>query len=197
MEYSCLFDLSSKIMSWSEDFVKLLQSLQTAIKTTKCQSPLSAPYRCSSMYPYVEALRWWYHTIVNFNMAVQPSSKGSSTTMGEVWHHDAISIKRYWHLMSCTSIDIMFHQSLSSQLHLSVPVLFLSSLFIFSLSFSLNLNSPTPTYVAMYRPTWQYCVVKCNLSGALLYCYVLVTSGCQTVTWCPAGVIFNSRLVSV
>jgi len=31
-------------------------------------------------------------------MAVQPSSIGSSTTMGEVWHHDAISIKRYWHL---------------------------------------------------------------------------------------------------
>jgi len=31
-------------------------------------------------------------------MAVQPSSIDSSTTMGEVWHHDSICIKRYWHL---------------------------------------------------------------------------------------------------
>jgi hypothetical protein len=71
----------------------------------------------------------------------------------------------------------------------------LLSLF-FSLSFSLNLNSPTPTYVSMYLSTWQYWVDKCNLSDALLYCYVLVTSGCQAVTWCPAGVILNSCLVS-
>jgi hypothetical protein len=33
--------------------------------------------------------------------------------------------------MSCTFIDFMFCQSLSSQLHLSVLVLFLSSLLIF------------------------------------------------------------------
>jgi len=32
--------LSSKIMSWSGDFAKLLQSLQTASKTTKCQLSL-------------------------------------------------------------------------------------------------------------------------------------------------------------
>ncbi len=50
----------------------------------------------------------------------------------------------------------------SSQLHLSVPVLFLSSLFISCLSFSPNLNSPTPTYVTMYPPTCQYWVVKCK-----------------------------------
>jgi len=185
-------------MSWSEDFVKLLQSLQTAIKTTKCQSSLSAPCRCSSRYPYAEALRWWYHTIVNFNMAVQPSSIGNSTTMGEVWHHDAISIKRYWHLMSCTSVDIyvfvnLYHLSCTwvCQSYSSLLSLFLS------LSFSLSLNSLTPMYVAVYFSTWQYWVVKCNLSEALLYCYVLVTSGCQAVTWCPAGVISNSRLVSM
>jgi hypothetical protein len=52
-------------------------------------------------------------------------------------------------------------------------------------------------YAAVYISTWQYWVVKCNLSDALLYCYVLVTSGCQAVTWCPAGVIFISRLVYV
>ncbi len=37
---------------------------------------------------------------------------------------------------------------------------------------------------------------KCNLSEASLYCYVLVTFGWQAVTWCPAGVILNSRLDS-
>jgi hypothetical protein len=186
-------------MSWSEDFVKLLQSLQAAIKTTKCQSSLSAPCRCSSRYPYTEALWWWYHTIVNFNMAVQPSSIGSSTTMGEVWHHDAISIKRYWHLMSCTSIDFFICFINLCRLSCTWACQSYSSLLSLfsSLSFSLNLNSPTLTHIAMYLPTCQYWVVKCNLSEALLYCYVLVTSGYQTVTWCPAGVIFNSRLVSV
>jgi len=43
-------------MSWSEDFVKLLQSLPTAIKTTKCQASLSTPCRCSSRYPYAGTL---------------------------------------------------------------------------------------------------------------------------------------------
>ena len=181
-------------MSWSEDFVKLLQSLPTAIKTTKCQSSLSTPCRCSSRYPYTGTLWWCHNTIVNLNIAVQSSSIGRCTTMGEVWHHDSISIKRYWHLMSCTSVDIYIFVNLyTSKLHLSVPV---PSLFS-CLSFSPNLNSPTPTYVTMYPPTCQYWVVKCNLSEALLYCYVLVTSGWQAVTWCPAGVIFNSRLVSV
>ncbi len=32
-------------MSWSEDFVKLLQSLPTAIKTTKCQASLSTLFQ--------------------------------------------------------------------------------------------------------------------------------------------------------
>jgi len=185
-------------MSWSEDFVKLLQSLLTAIKTTKCQSSLSTPWRCSSRYPYTGTLRRCHYTIVNLNFSVQSSSIGRCTTMGEVWHHDPISIKRYWHLMSCTSVDIYI---LSIFIRLSCTWAcrsYSSLLSLFScLSFSPNLNSPTPTYVTMYPPTCQYWVVKCNLSEALLYCYVLVTSGWQAVTWCPAGVIFNSRLVSV
>jgi hypothetical protein len=175
-------------MSWSEDFVKLLQSLQTAIKTTKCQSSLSAPCRCSSRYPYAEALWWWYHTIVNFNMAVQPSSIGSSTTMGEVWHHDAISIKRYWHLMSCTSIDIMFCQSLSSQLHLSVPVLFLSSLFIF-LSKFLSEFELSYSYVRCYVSSYL-AVLGCQVQSFWSFIILLCTSdiwlpGCHLVSsWC-------------
>jgi hypothetical protein len=48
----------------------------------------------------------------------------------------------------------------------------------------------------VYLPTWWYWVVMCNLSEALLHYYVLVTSGCQAVTWCPAGVTFNSRLMA-
>jgi len=43
-------------MSWSEDFVKLLPSLLTSIKTTKCQSSLSTPCRCSSRYAYTGTL---------------------------------------------------------------------------------------------------------------------------------------------
>jgi len=185
-------------MSWSEDFVKLLQSLLTAIKTTKCQSSLSTPCRCSSRYPYTGTLRRCHYTIVNLDFSVQSSSIGRCTTMGEVWHHDSISIKRYWNLMSCTSVDIYI---LSIFIRLSCTWAcrsYSSLLSLFScLSFSPNLNSPTPTYVTMYLPICQYWVAKCNLSEALLYCYVLVTFGWQAVTWCPAGVIFNSRLVSV
>jgi len=47
-------------------------------------------------------------------MAVQRSSIDCSTTMGEVWHHDSICIKRYWHLMSCTSIDFFYVSSISA-----------------------------------------------------------------------------------
>jgi len=47
-------------MSWSGDFAKLLQSLQSASKTTKYQASLSAPSRCSSRYPYTGCLRWRY-----------------------------------------------------------------------------------------------------------------------------------------
>jgi hypothetical protein len=184
-------------MSWSEDFVKLLQSLPTAIKTTKCQSSLSTPCRCSSRYPYTGTLGRCHYTIVNPYFSVQPSSIGRCTTMGEVWHHDSISTKRYWHLMSCTPVDIYI---LSIFVHLSCTWAcrsYSSLLSLFScLSFSLSLNSPTPTYVTVYPLTCQYWVVKCNLSEALLYCYVLLTSGWQAVTWCPAGVIFNSRLDS-
>jgi hypothetical protein len=176
-------------MSWSEDFVKLLQSLQAAIKTTKCQSSLSAPCRCSSRYPYAEALRWWHHTIINFNMAVQSSSIGSSTTMGEVWHHDAISIKRYWHLMSCTSTDFMFHQSLSSQLHLSMPVLFLSSLLIFlskflsefELSYSYvccHVSSYLAVLGCQVQPFWSFIILLCTSDIWLPGCH-LVSSWCH------------------
>ncbi len=170
-------------MSRSEDFVKLLQSLLTAIRTTKCQSSLCTPSRCSSRYPYTGTLRRCHYTIVNFNFSMQSSSIGRCTTMG---------------LMSCTSVDIYI---LSIFIRLSCTWAcqsYSSLLYLFScLSFSPNLNSLTPTYVTMYPPTCQYWVFKCNLSEALLYCYVLVTSGWQAVTWCPAGVIFNSRLVSV
>ena len=185
-------------MSWSEDFVKLLQSLLTAIKTTKCQSSLSTPCRCSSRYPYTGTLWRCHYTIVNPYFSVQPSSIGRCTTMSEVWHHDSISTKRYWHLMSCTPVDIYI---LSIFIHLLCTwacqsYSSLLSLFSF-LSFSPNLNSPTPTYVTVYPLTCQYWVVKCNLSEALLYCYVLLTSGWHAVTWCPAGVIFNSCLASM
>jgi len=47
-------------MSWSRDFTKLLLSLQSVSKTTKCQTSLSAPSRCSSRYPYTGSLCWRY-----------------------------------------------------------------------------------------------------------------------------------------
>ncbi len=150
-------------MSWSEDFVKLLQSLQTAIKTTKCQSSLSAPCRCFSRYPYAEALRWWYHTIVNFNMAVQPSSIGSSTTMGEVWHHDAISIKRYWYLMSCTSIDIMF---LSISV-VSVTLERAGPIPLFSLYFSLLVSLSVWTLLLLHMLLCTFLLGSTGLSSAI------------------------------
>jgi len=176
-------------MGWSGDFAKLLQSLQTAINTTKCQSSLSAPCMCSSRYPYIEALWWWYHTIVNFNMAVPSSSIGSSTTMSEVWHHDAISIKRYWHLMSCTSFDILcFPQSLPSQLHLSMLVLFLSSLFIF-LSKFLSQFELSYFYVRCCV-LFYLAVLGCQVQSFWSFIVLLCTSdiwlpGCHLVSsWC-------------
>jgi len=176
-------------MSWSEDFAKLLQSLQAAIKTTKCKSSLSAPCRHFSRYPYAEALRCLHYTIVNLNMGVQPSSIGSSTTMGEVWHHDPISIKRYWHLMSCNSIDILcFRQSLLSQLHLSMPVLFLSSLFIF-LSKFLSQFEISYFYVRCCV-LFYLALLGCQVLSFWSFIILLYTSdiwlpGCCLVTsWC-------------
>jgi len=171
-------------MSWSGDFAKLLQSLQTASKTTKCQSSLSAPCRCSSRFPYTGAL-WWQCYLI-----IQPSSIGSSTTMCKVWHHDAISIKRYWHLMSCTSIGILcFHRSLLSQLHLSMPVLFLSSLFIF-LSKFLSQFELSYSYVrccirfylmvlgCQVQSFWSFIILLCTSDIWLPSCH-LVSSWCH------------------
>ena len=176
-------------MSWSEDFVKLLQSLLTAIKTTKCQSSLSTPCRCSSRYPYAGTLWRCHYTIVNLNISVQSSSIGRCTTMGEVWHHDSISIKRYWHLMSCTSVDIyVFVNLCSSQLHLSVPVLFLSSLFIF-LSKFLSKFELSYSYVR-YHVSSYVSVLGCQVQSFWGFIILLCTSdiwlaGCHLVSsWC-------------
>jgi len=178
-------------MSWSEDFVKLLQSLLTAIKTTKCQSSLSTPCRCSSRYACTRTLRRCHYTIVNFNFSVQSSSIGRCTTMGEVWHHDSISIKRYWHLMSCTSVDIyVFVNLCSSQLHLSVPVLILSSLFIFlskflskfELSYSyvrFHVSSYLSVLGCQVQSFWSLIILLCTIDIWLAGCH-LVSSWCHT-----------------
>ena len=106
--------------------------------------------------------------------------------------------------MSSASINFyVLSQSKLSQLHLSMPVLSLSSLsstlsslYNFLTTFLSNLKPIVVLYVWRTPSTYWYQVVKHSLSWLLLYYYVLVTSGWPAYFWCPAGVTLNSRLDS-
>jgi hypothetical protein len=174
-------------MRWSRDFAKLLQSLQTVIKTTKCQSSLSAPSRCSSRYPYAGALQWWYYTIVNLNMAVQPSSIGSSTTMGEVWHHDAyqkILTSDVMHLNWYFIFSLISAVSVALERAGSIPLFSLYILSKFLSQFELS-------YYYIHCCVLFYLVVLgCQVQSFWSFITLLCTSdiwltGCHLVSsWC-------------
>ena len=176
-------------MSWSEDFVKLLQSLSTAIKTTKCQSSLSTPCRCSSRYPYTGTLRRCHYTIVTLYFSVQPSSICRCTTMGEVWHHDSISTKRYWHLMSCTPVDIYIllifvHLSCTwaCRSYSSLLSIFLSKfLSKFELSYSYvhyRVSSYLSVLGCQVQSFWGFIILLCTIDIWLAGCH-LASSWCH------------------
>ncbi len=66
--------------------------------------------------------------------------------MDEVWHHDSISIKRYWHLMSYLSSNLNMTLNQLFQLQSAHPALLLSLLFS-TLSPLLNFLSSFLSYL--------------------------------------------------
>jgi len=66
-------------MSWSGDSSKTTLKSPVSEQINKVSNILSAPSRCSSRYPYMVVL-----TNNKPCMAMQPSSIGRCTTMGEV-----------------------------------------------------------------------------------------------------------------